>query len=51
MLLCYHSRSENLKGIPKKVELVGAVTEFFRRYLEGIVQRRRGRGGGVFCNK
>ena len=31
VLLCYHFGSERLKGIPKKVELVEAVTDLFRR--------------------
>ena len=31
VLLRYHFGSENLKGIPKKVELVEAATDFFRK--------------------
>ena len=37
-------RSEKLKGIPKKVELVVAVKYFFRKDWDGLVQRW---GGGV----
>ena len=37
VIICYHFRSEKLKGIPKKVELVDAVEDF----LEWI--------GTVFC--
>ena len=39
VLLRYHFGSEKLKGIPKKVELVGAVKYFFRKDWGGIVQR------------
>ena len=42
MLLRYYFGSEGLKGIPKKVELVEAITDLFRRYWEGLMQR----GGG-----
>ena len=31
-LLCYHFGSEKLKGIPKKLELVGDVKHIFRKY-------------------
>ena len=31
VLFCYHFRLESLKGIPKKLELVEAVTDLFRR--------------------
>ena len=47
VLLRYHFRSEILKGIPNKVELVEAVTVF----LESIGRVLcRGEGGGC-CNK
>ena len=39
MLLLYHFGSERLKGIPKKVELVDAVTDLFRSDWEGLMQR------------
>ena len=32
VLIQYHFGSEKLKGIPKKLELVEAVTDFFIRY-------------------
>ena len=38
VLLCYQFGSEHLKGIPNKVELVGAV-DFFRKDWDGLVQR------------
>ena len=44
MLICYHFRSEALKGIPKKVELVEAVTDIFESIVRVLC---RGRGGGV----
>ena len=47
-MLRYHLGSEKLKENPKKVELVGDVTDFFRKDWEGLVQRR---GGWVCCNK
>ena len=43
VLLCYHFGSERLKGSPKKVELVEAVTDLFQRDREGLMQRV---GGG-----
>ena len=46
VLLRYHFRSENMKGIPKKLELVEAVTEFFRKYWKVIVQRE---GCGIYA--
>ena len=49
VLLRYHSRSENFKRGPKKVELVEAVTYIFRKDWDGLVQRWG--GGGVCCNK
>ena len=42
VLLRYHFGSENLKGIPKKVKLVEAVTDFFIKDWEDIVRK-----GGV----
>ena len=42
VLLRYHFRSENMKGIPKKLELVEAVTEFLE-----IIGRFLCRGRGV----
>ena len=39
VLLLYHFSSERLKGIPKKVELVEAVTDLFRRDWEGLMHR------------
>ena len=44
MLLCYHFGSERFKGIPKKVELVQAVTDLFRGDWEGLMQRVGGSG-------
>ena len=38
VLLCYHFGSEKLKGIPKKVELVGIVKYFYIKYWDGLVQ-------------
>ena len=49
ILLC-HFGSERLKGIPKKVELVEAVTDLFRRDWEGLMQRV-GVGGSVVTNE
>ena len=50
VLLCYHFGSERLKGTPKKVELVEAITDLFRRDWEGLIQRV-GRGGLVVTNE
>ena len=50
VLLRYHFGSERLKGTPKKVELVEAVTDLFRRDWEGLMQRR-GCVGGVGGNE
>ena len=50
MLLRYHFGSERLKGTPKKVELVEAVTGLFRRYWESLNQRVGG-GGSVVTNE
>ena len=49
VLLCYYFGSERLKGSPKKVELVEAVTDLFRGDLEVIMQRVGG-GGSVVTN-
>ena len=49
VLLCYNFGLERLKGIPKKVELVEAVTDLFRRDWEGLIQRVGG-GGLVVTN-
>ena len=38
VLLCYHFGSEKLKGISKKVELMGAV-KFFRKDWGSLVKR------------
>ena len=38
VLLCYHYGSVKLKGIPKKVGLVGAVEYIFRKDWDNIVQ-------------
>ena len=51
VLLRYHFGSESLKGIPKKVELVKAVTDLFRRDWEGLMQRVGGGGEGVGGNE
>ena len=50
VLLLYHFGLERLKGIPKKVELVEAVTDLFRRDWEGLMQRVGG-GGSVVTNE
>ena len=44
VILCYHFGSERLKGTPKKVELVEAVTGLFQRYWESLMQRLSGSG-------
>ena len=43
VLLCYHFGSERLKEIPKKVELLGAVTVLIQRDWELLIP---GVGGG-----
>ena len=50
VLLCYQFGSERLKGTPKKVELVEAVTDLFRRDWESRMQRVGG-GGSVVTNE
>ena len=50
VLLRYQFGSDRLKGIPKKVELVEAVTDLFRRDWEGLMQRVGG-GGSVVTNE
>ena len=47
LLLRYHSGSERLKGTPKKVELVEAVTDLFRRDWESLMHRVGGVGSVV----
>ena len=49
VLLRYHFGSEKLRGSPKLVELVEAVTDLFRRDWEGLMQRVGG-GGLVVMN-
>ena len=39
LLFRYNFGSEKLKGIPKKVELVGSVIYIFRKDWDGLVQR------------
>ena len=50
VLLRYHFGSEMLKGTPKKVELVEAVTDLFWRDWESLMQRVGG-GGLVVTNE
>ena len=50
VFLRYHFGSERLKGTPKKVELVEAVTVLFWRYWESLMQRVGG-GGSVVTNE
>ena len=38
VLLHYYSRTEKLKASPKKVELVEAVTELFRKFYAGFFE-------------
>ena len=38
VILCYKFGSEKLKGIPKKLKLVGAVKYCFIKYWEVILQ-------------
>ena len=45
VLLQYHFRPEKLKGVPKKVERVETVTEFFRKYREVLAKRE---GSGMY---
>ena len=49
VLIRYHFSSEKLKGIPKKVELVGDVKYIFRKYWDSIVHIWG--GVGVYINK
>ena len=51
VLLPYHSRSEKLKGIPNKVEVMGDVPDYFRKDWEGLLQRRGGVGVSVVTNE
>ena len=47
VILRYHFGSESLKGTPKKVELVEAVTDLFRRGLgESYAEGGWGQFGG-----
>ena len=50
VLLRYQFGSERLKGTPKKLELVEAVTGLFRRDWESLMQRVCG-GGSVVTNE
>ena len=50
MLLRYHFGSERLKGTPKKVELVEAVTDLFQRDWESLMHWVGG-GGSVIKNE
>ena len=50
VLLHYHFGSERLKGSPKKVELMEAVIDLFRRDWEVLMQRVDG-GGLVVTNE
>ena len=50
VILRYHFGSERLKGTPKKVELLKAVTGLFRRDWE-ILMQRVGEGGSVVKNE
>ena len=50
VLLRYNFGSERLKGTPKKVELVEAVTDLFWRDLKSLMQRVSG-GGLVVTNE
>ena len=49
VLLRYHFGSERLKGTLKKVELLEAITDLFRRDWESLMQRVGG-GGSVVTN-
>ena len=44
VIICYQFGSENLKGIPKKVELVGAVKYFYKELGRSCAEL-----GGVEC--
>ena len=50
VLLRYDFGSQRLKGTPKKVELVEAVTDLFRRGWE-ILMQRVGGGSSVVTNE
>ena len=50
VLLIYYFGSERLKGIPKKEEIVEAVTDLFWRDWESLMQRVGG-GGSVVTNE
>ena len=50
VLLLYHYGLERLKGTPKKVELVEAVTYLFQRDCDSLMQRVGG-GGLVVTNE
>ena len=50
VILRYHFGLERLKGTPKKVELVEAVTDLFWRDWESLMQRVGG-GGLVVTNE
>ena len=49
-MLLYHFSSEKTKETPNKVELVGDVTEFFRKDCEDLVQKHVG-GLSVVINE
>ena len=49
VLLFYHFRSEQLNGSTKKVELLEAVNDIFRKYWKGILYK--GGGGYVVTNE
>ena len=50
MLLRYHFGLERFKGTPKKVDLVEAVTDLFRRDWERLMHMLGG-GGSVVTNE
>ena len=43
VVICYHFRSEKLKGVPNKLELAEAVTDMFLKDYVLVVHRK---GGG-----